>query len=78
MLVRVEKFADSDRTEHQRDETMKTLLVLITAALLSHPAFALDRVRIAASNPNMVVPVVERASDRWSITGFCVIASARH
>src|SRR6478672_3645256 len=53
MLVRVEKFADSDRTEHQRDETMKTLLVLITAALLFHPAFALDRVRIAASNPNM-------------------------
>jgi len=32
---------------------MKILLVLVTAALVSPPAFALDRLRIAASNPNM-------------------------
>src|SRR6185437_4678554 len=33
--------------------TMKALMVFVTAILLSHPAFALDRLRIAASNPNM-------------------------
>lgn len=32
---------------------MKSLLILLATALLSHPAFALDRVRIAVSNPNM-------------------------
>ncbi|MGN6716942.1 MAG: ABC transporter substrate-binding protein [Candidatus Binatia bacterium] len=32
---------------------MKILVVLVTAALVSQPAFALDRLRIAASNPNM-------------------------
>src|ERR1041385_4910630 len=32
---------------------MKALMVFVTAILLSHPAFALDRLRIAASNPNM-------------------------
>src|ERR1044072_9601121 len=39
---------------------MKTLVVFVTAVLLSHPAFALDRVRIAASNPNM--PNLTRAT----------------
>jgi NitT/TauT family transport system substrate-binding protein len=32
---------------------MKTLIVLITAAILSQPVLALDRLRIAVSNPNM-------------------------
>ena len=32
---------------------MKALMVFVTAILLSHPALALDRLRIAASNPNM-------------------------
>src|SRR5678815_3965309 len=32
---------------------MKTLVVLVTVAILSQPAFALDRLRIATSNPNM-------------------------
>ena len=32
---------------------MKTLVVFVTAVLLSHPALALDRLRIAMSNPNM-------------------------
>ena len=45
--------ADTERVRTQRDKTMKMLLVFVTAVLLSHPAFALDRLRIAVSNPNM-------------------------
>ena len=32
---------------------MKALVIFVTTVLVSHPAFALDRLRIAASNPNM-------------------------
>src|ERR1041384_7529197 len=43
---------------------MKTLAVFVTAVLLSRPALALDRLRIAMSNPNMPNLTVATAQAR--------------